>query len=555
MIPTRLPRDRFHQVFHALLSERAPGREVNRRWREIKRGVGNISLFLLLSATVILFSRTSPLQAATPGELSTEEAAGTAESPAAPSLDRYRSRLRELADRCDRDQMTLEAKVTRSRIWEEPPFGFLLPKLPDAPMASLPADGTPRQAEWFDALKTIQREEGSKFLRTAEEAVKAGRGFEAFEAAGRGLFIDPDNEKLRGIFGYRLHEGRWRTEWELDRLEKGLVDHPRFGWIPSEEVARYEEGQRRRGKKWVTAEEDAVGRDRLSRAWKIETEHFEVKTTVSLEAGVEMGRYLDDFYRVWFFFFYPATVEDRDLAGILSGKKSIPPWRHRVVLFADRAAYLKEILQLDKTAEVSAGGYFAAQETMFLYLPNPQKPDETPLCVMAAHEATHQLFAESPGLRKGRRSDRIGAGIESNYWAMEAAATYLETFQTRGNGFEIGGVDSYRFVRAKERLDEPGGLLPLDRLAAMGKRAFNGSPKLPALYTESAGLASFLFHGGNGRYRNAFVRLLALVYRNQDRPESLFDLTETSPETLDRQFRDYLRETPFEEIENGTLGK
>ena len=85
-------------------------------------------------------------------------------------------------------------------------------------------------------------------------------------------------------------------------------------------------------------------------------------------------------------------------------------------------------------------------------------------------------------------------------------------------GWTVGGTASYRFLRAKERADEADGLLPIAQLAAMGKNVFQSDPQPAKLYTESAGLVSFFFHGdGENIARLSFRRSMPSI-RAKSRP-------------------------------------
>ena len=462
-------------------------------------------------------------------------------------LSDYRHRMSALAERCDADGMTLEAAITRSRIWDEEPYGFLLPTLSDAPVSSLPEDASARQRDWFAELREIQRSEGAKFLAQAQALAEKGSGYAALETAAHGLFVDPESEELRKIFGWRLDDGAWRTEWEIRRREKGEIDHPVFGWIAQEDAAHFEAGERPRGKSWISAEQDAQEPIRFASARKFETEHYQIRSTASFEETVRLARRLEKFHHFWSFFFLPMTMSEKEAAAAVRIGKRPEAKPHRIALFRNRAEYLDAALKLDAAAGVSSGGYFASEKTVFVYLPDPNNPDETPFDVMVAHEETHQLFAESPRTKKGSRRDGLLAGVGSNYWVLEGIATYMETFTERPNGCAVGGLKSYRFLRAKERVEEPGGLLPLSEFCALGKRSFQEHPNLPALYTESSGLAHFLLHAEEGRFRTAFFDTIFLVYRDEAAPDTLTKRTGKSFAELDRLFHDYLSETPFQE--------
>lgn len=125
------------------------------------------------------------------------------------------------------------------------------------------------------------------------------------------------------------------------------------------------------------------------------------------------------------------------------------------------------------------------------------------------HEATHQLFAETR--TEFRRTGRA-AGDTCGFWAIEAAACYLETIRPAAGGWLVGGRDAGRVPAARERLVEDGFFVPLAELTAMGRAEFQADRRLRELYSQLGGLADFFMNGGRGRYREAFVEYLGRLY-------------------------------------------
>lgn len=450
-------------------------------------------------------------------------------------LKEYRAAMRILADDCRRQGMDLEARVTQNRIWEDPPYGFFIPRPAERPLGSLPEDAAPRQRKWFQEMRRIEAEYGSRFLVRAKGSAAAGKGHKAFEEARLAFFIDPESEEAREIFGYRLYEGVWLRDWEIGRKKKGLIKDPIYGWITEREKER------------LTAGSETNGPRARSGKITVETEHFEVKTTTSRKEAAAMARHLEEFRSVWEILFFPMTVSEKEAAAVVLGKKEQAGGKHKVVIFRNRDEYLREILRLDAGGEISSGGYFPDKKTVYLYRPDPNEEDETPLNVMAIHEAAHQLFAETGFIRGAALRRRANPGEQAQFWMTEGIACYLETFKASERGWTVGGTASYRFLRAKERADEADGLLPIAQLAAMGKNVFQSDPQPAKLYTESAGLVSFFFHGDGGKYREAFLSSLHALYQGKESPDLLEKSTGTSYSRLDEEFQDFLRRAPFTE--------
>jgi len=117
----------------------------------------------------------------------------------------------------------------------------------------------------------------------------------------------------------------------------------------------------------------------------------------------------------------------------------------------------------------------------------------------------------------------------------------MESFRREGDHFRIGGHDNDRFRAARHRALKDGFYVPLEALTAMGIEDLQNSPDIRPLYSQTAGLVTFLMHYDHGRYRDALVEYLRQVYSGQATPSTLSKLTETSYEQLDQQYLDYLR--------------
>ena len=62
-----------------------------------------------------------------------------------------------------------------------------------------------------------------------------------------------------------------------------------------------------------------------------------------------------------------------------------------------------------------------------------------------------------------------------------------------------------------------------------------------SLYSQAAGMASFLIHDDGGRYRDALVAYLTDVYSGRDEADTLSRLTGVSYAELDKQYRAFMR--------------
>ena len=313
----------------------------------------------------------------------------------------------------------------QNRIWKHPPTAFLFLARPRG-AGSLPEDAAPRQRK-FQEMRRIEAEYGSRFLsekgrQPPERYTRHSRRQAAFSRPGigeAGKFLVTSLRVCR--------------DWEIGRKKKGLIKVPMYGWISEREQERLPAGSETNGPR--------------ARSGKItvETEHFEVKTTTSRKEAAAMARHLEEFRSVWEILFFPMTVSEKEAAAVVLGKKEQAGGKHKVVIFRNRDEYLREILRLDAGGEISSGGYFPDKKTVYLYRPDPNEEDETPLNVMAIHEAAHQLFAETGFIRGAALRRRANPGEQAQFWMTEGIACYLETFKASERGWTVGGTASYRF--------------------------------------------------------------------------------------------------------------
>ena len=125
------------------------------------------------------------------------------------------------------------------------------------------------------------------------------------------------------------------------QLRSGHVWDNRFGWIRKADVPRYEKGERFYQGRWISAEEDARLHADIQSGWDIETEHYTVRTNHSIEAGVRLGRKLEELYDVWGQLFvsllrYPAA-DRRAMFNRWAPRVQLP--RYKVVFFRERQQY------------------------------------------------------------------------------------------------------------------------------------------------------------------------------------------------------------------------
>ncbi|MBQ9799457.1 MAG: hypothetical protein IJO40_05895 [Thermoguttaceae bacterium] len=456
----------------------------------------------------------------------------------------YQEKLRANAKICDERGMTLEAQITRSLLYKDEPYLFTIPifkstQNPDA----LPEDASNEQRSWYAALTRLQRRYANETFELAKTCAAEKRGYEAFACAQTALAIDPDNEGARRFFGYEACDGFWRTTWEIERLNKGEIETERFGWLPKDRVERYENGERYYRNRWVSETEEAEKILAGSSGWRVETEHFSILSRVSLERGVEVGRFLETYYQSWFRLYYRFVASEKQWASRFNANGASLDKKHRVILYRNREEYLRELRKHDENVDASIGWYLPNMRCIFVYEPSPDDEYEFDLFSLLAHEVTHQLFNECYLATSGRNKPVSQPGRRANFWAVEGVATYMETYSLNRANAKLGGVETYRLQQAIESFFDEKTYVPLRQYVAATRETFqtNDMPLLQRLYAQATGLTFFFVHYRDGVYRNAFIAYLYAIYQGVDQPNSLERLTGRSFEELDVEYAKFLQ--------------
>jgi len=214
-----------------------------------------------------------------------------------------------------------------------------------------------------------------------------------------------------------------------------------------------------------------------------------------------------------------------------SGYRSKP---FHVVYYKSRQEYNATLRRQQPRIGITLGIYFDTTRTSHFFAGPEQDPGTI------AHEAVHQFFYESA------QSSR-NVGVLANAWILEGVACYFESLlesknQDGSRYFTIGQPEAGRLPAARHRRLIDDYYVPLAELSALGMTDLQRRDDLARLYSQSAGLATFLMHGQEGQYRAALVKLLKLIYTGRDKPTSLQQLTGQDFAVLDRQYREFLEE-------------
>jgi hypothetical protein len=390
--------------------------------------------------------------------------------------------------------------------------------------------------EWQAEFARLRRSRAAELFGLAQQAAKAKRRAQAHELLWEALREDPDHAQARKMLGFERVGDRWATAFAAKQLRAGRIWHKRFGWIAKEDVDRYERGERRADKRWITAEQDGDRHRDIRNGWRVETEHYVVTTNHSLEEGARLAAELERLHRAWRRVFVDYWVTDGEFERMFEPDKKPPPLnganpgasnRHRVICYRDREEYVRALQASQPRIGMSLGVYLDAARAAYFFAGDQQHP------ATVLHEATHQLFKESKPTVK-RPGERHGM------WLVEAAACYMESLSRRDGYDTLGERDAGRFEAATEKITEQF-YVPLSELAALSSDDLQRRTDIAKVYSQSAGLMTFLLHADGGRYRLPTMVTLDAIYAGKAVPGTLSAACDAPYERLDAAYIEFIK--------------
>ena len=485
------------------------------------------------------------------------------------ALDDFQFEMQQLADHCRSQGLTDTAAEVEQIQWRANSLdSSTRPSTLIAPPISekLPAEEFAARQR---AAK-LQTDCGSELYRLARAALKANLNTMAFLIIGDVLRVDPDHRLARRIIGQeqfhdpaRKDEAGYAGEW-ITPFEKKMrggrnphILHPEFGWIPRRDLAKYEDGLRPWKAGWISQEKERLQRQDFSNALELRTEHFLLKTNVPREEAVVVSQQLEAFHQ-WLsenfagFFDTPAELEKRFLTAQSRRRRSHTPPPMKILYFRTRNEYLAAIRDKVPPDIETNGLYWQPTSTAYFFSNSRTQGLDT-----VFHEATHQILdlhtrrarraaARALSIRTRQPVQEWVLGGSGDFWLIEGLACYFESLNFASETATVGNSEHVRVRAARVRLLRNNYYVPLRIFTRLGKDEFQHNPMRPRLYSQASGVVHFLMHYDHGRYRDALVALLSAVYRPDakhplQRP-SLAQITGTSFETLDRQYREHMLE-------------
>jgi Protein of unknown function (DUF1570) len=224
---------------------------------------------------------------------------------------------------------------------------------------------------------------------------------------------------------------------------------------------------------WRKLESAEKVRAAWGKAWRLRSEHFELRTDAGLRRGVETLLELESFYRHLFDLFQ-VNLELREV--------TIPIQVH---LYRDGVDFPRLSNNVD--------AYFSLDDNvLFTFLDDVGRP------LTLFHQATHATIFNLGGSRRGRRTELPG-------WLNEGWADYMEGILVPGEhgrlkldlnrrvGYRIGNLAAEKKPYS------------LRRVLNLRETDFSASSRQALKYAQSYALFLFMMESGSGKYTDDFL--------------------------------------------------
>lgn len=443
----------------------------------------------------------------------------------------FAKQAEKLAQACEDRGLQEAAEVVRSRIIDDKIEPYNLRMLPKEVTPALPNDLPEGERFWRTQLRALEKDYSQNLYLLSRRALHSDFPSEAYKLVRESAVHDPDHPAARKILGFVRQGDEWVTQFAASQIRKQNVWHEQFGWLPQKDLPRYAKGERLFKNTWVSEEKERELRRDFINAWEVRTDHYLIKTNVSLERGVELGRSLEDFHEFFHETFAGFFNTPEQMKHVFDGTAPTVAANRKPYLihyYRTREEYVNKLKPQFPNIEITNGIYMTSDRTAHFY-DDPNNDNDATLF----HEGTHQLFFESQKLNRP-------IGENAHFWIIEGIACYMESFQRKGNNFTLGDPKYIRFSGARANLLQKNYYVPLRDFSQMGMRDFQSQKDLAKNYTQAAGLARFFMDYENGCYREDLVKHLVQLYsvstRERDMAPGLDKLTKMSFEDLDEQY-------------------
>ena len=388
---------------------------------------------------------------------------------------------------------------------------------------------------WDDFIRARKKRAEALFqlaVRSAQSHNSAPdftqRSYKAIRLLALVLREDPTHKDARIAGGWVQRNGLWVWPEVAKRIDKEEVWSETFGWLSRSHFNRYEDNYRYIRGAWVRASDKTDGPQPFNQSRIFFSDHWRIRSSASYTQTALLASEMEETFEIWRQVFGAFQLEPIGLERQFEGRATLTTRKpFNAVLTSNRKQYIQEMGKLEPLISQTLGIYWNPSRTSWFF----EGEDRTPTTV--CHEATHQLFGEM-------RNTSPLAGERCGFWALEAAACFMESLQRTDFGWTVGGIENGRVPAARQRLLLDEFYVPLQELTELGRRDFQSRDDLPALYSQISGLADFFMTFSDGQYREAFLEYLVRIYTGSANPDTLSRLCKADYESLDRQYRRHL---------------
>ena len=369
-------------------------------------------------------------------------------------------------------------------------------------------------------IQALYRDHASELLNLGSNCFKSGLMGRACDMVWETIRFNPDNERARKILGQVKYNKQWMEKYDAMQMSMGKMFKDEYGWVTKAELGKLEAGMLPLRGQWLPKETVEKIRGGWDSAWEYGTEHYVVKTNVSLADAVAFGKVLEENYDLFFRVFigyFSAKSQGEMLFGTKRENKPM-----KVNYYATKEEFASGIGSKNTAA---AGMYVGHMKSANFF-----KLDWNTNLRVLKHEATHQLFFES-------RS--VGSGSRYGAWVVEAGATYMETCTRNDKGRIITEGRNAPWVKMFKGLLQNGQAKPLREFDQLTYEGFQGIANVA--YPQAAALACFLMEAQDGCYRERLVDYMEAYYTGRLRKlGEIENYLGVSIEDLEKEFHEFI---------------
>ena len=375
-----------------------------------------------------------------------------------------------------------------------------------------------KSASRFDnEFNALLKKFTNQIFGAVEKCLAANVAGYAFDLYRFLLQVDPDNDRAHRSLGETKVDDRWLRPFDGQQRRAGLLWDERWGWVPilGKEKTKSGEVWDPSTKQWGRVSDLDKMHSDPAKAWKIESEHFELISTADFEINVRLLARMEAFFlqafRQYDIFF---TGKGGGKAASMIFGVAPSTKKLKVNFYRDREQFKAHA---KPPTEWAAGFYASAQGASFFYA-----TDKSFDVLTVQHELTHQIM--------GEYSDGISGG---GPWIAEGAAVFLEDSEFRGGTLSLGGLkDNQRVASYRENLRagrEEHSLKYM--LKTFGPTGTWDQGDIHKNYMGAGAVVYFLMNFDGGRYRGDVIALFRDAYFTT--PRSVEDYTGISIDALD----------------------